>query len=189
MEEKRQLARLISDVLNPSERKMIICDAGANKGYQMKAFLEIGKNIYEAYGFDILDDKNKVVESPNDVVRKNYKLGSILDIPEFNIDFDIVMSTDVFEHIPINKTDIMAQQLLKLKPKYFVFQISRDVFNDGHITLKGTKFWTRKFKGYRVMKELNPVLREKWPLYEYNGVPRNGWNKCPGIIFLEKVEK
>lgn len=187
MENKRQLARLVSEVLNPSNRKMKICDAGANKGYLMKAFLEMG-GIYETYGFDILDDVSKVVESTNDVVRKNYKLGSVLNIPEFDTEFDIVTCINVFEHIPINKTGIMAQQLLKLRPEYFVFEISRDIFCDGHITLKGTKFWTRKFKGYRVMKELKPILREKLPLYEYCGVPRNGWNKSPGIVFLEKVE-
>lgn len=187
MEGKREFAKLVSNILNPENIPMKICDAGANKGYQMKAFLELG--IYEVYGFDILDDKNLIIESPNDIVRKNYMLGSILNIPKFDVEFDIVISTDVFEHIPLNKIDTMVEQLLKLQPRYFIFQISRDVFNDGHITLKGTRFWISKFKGYRVMKELKPLLRKKAPMYEYSGVPRNGWNKCPGLIFLERKTK
>lgn len=105
---------------------------------------------------------------------------------------DLVTSTDVFEHIPINKVDIMVSELKKLSPKYFVFMISKDMLNDGHITLKNTKWWIRKFRPeYRMMKELNRNLN-KTKLgeeeYCYTGIPRNGFNKVPGVIFLEKCK-
>lgn len=53
-----------------------ICDAGANRGYLMKAFQDRG---IKASGFDILENKDLVLED----VRDFYRLGSILDIPDF----------------------------------------------------------------------------------------------------------
>lgn len=156
----------------------------------MKAFLELG---YKVYGFDILDDKSTIVNSENDIVRNNYYLGSILDIPELPEKIDILTCIDVFEHIPINYVNQMAKQLLAISPGYFVFGISKDAISDGHITLKGTKWWTRKFKGYRVMHELTPFLNQFMTIeqehYQNTGIPRNGWNKVPGFIFLEKIKK
>lgn len=186
MRNKRPTAQLIHRMLN-SGSKMSICDAGANAGYLMKAFWELG---YDVYGFDILENKDTIVESENDIIRKNYKLGSILDIPRFNRDFDIVTAMNVFEHIPINYVDKMANELLKLRPRYFVFEISKDAISDGHITLKGTNWWVKKFKNYRVMKELEKDLKEEinsnGERYQYTGVPRNAWNGVPGIVFLER---
>lgn len=186
MRDKTQIAELIDCVLNPNGCHMKVLDAGANKGYQMKAFLENWTDRYDVYGFDILEDLDQVVDSQDDIIRKHYKIGSILDIPQFHQSFDIVISTDVFEHIPINKTDIMADQLTSLRPRFFAFQISKDAFNDGHITLKGTHFWISKFKGYHLMKEAVPRARRIWPEYEYSGIPVNGWNKVPGFVFLVK---
>lgn len=155
----------------------------------MKAFYELG---YEVYGFDILDDKSAICESENDIIRKNYYLGSILDIPKLPKHIDLLTCIDVFEHIPINYIDKMAQELLALAPRYFVFCISKDAISDGHITLKGTGFWVKKFKNYRVMKELTPQLNKIVTInqehYQNTGIPRNGWNKVPGFIFLERVD-
>lgn len=187
LDDKRRVAGLIDKYLNKDKKHYKLCDAGANRGYLMKAFLEI-EGRYDVYGFDILENLNEIIDSENDIIRKNYKLGSILDIPKFESNFDIVTSFNVFEHIPINYTDKMVNELLKLNPRYFVLEISKDVFSDGHITLKGTNFWVKKFKGYRVMKELGRELNEKEAWYRYCGIPRNSWNKCAGIIFLERVE-
>lgn len=185
---KRFIVELVDKYLNIEQKAWNICDAGANRGYLMAAFME--KSLYRAFGFDILEDLTEVIDSKDDKVRKHFKIGSILDIPSYDNmqigKFDVVVSCNVFEHIPINMTDIMVNQLLQLKPKFFVLEISRDVFSDGHITLKGTNFWVKKFKGYRVMKELGKELKRDIPEYKNCGIPRNGWNKCPGIIFLER---
>ena len=178
---KYWLADLVLSVLPDIK---VVCDAGANRGYLMKAFTDRG---IASYGFDILEDKSLVLQE----VRENFKLGSILDVPRFNTEFDLVISIDVFEHIPINKTDLMVDELKKLNPRYFVLQISKDMLNDGHITLKGTDFWVRKFiPQYRVMTELYDKLINFKTLegetYSNTGIPKNDYNKCPGIIFLEK---
>lgn len=150
----------------------------------MKAFRELG---YDSYGFDILEDTSEIIDYEKD----NYLLGSILAIPKFNRTFDIVTCMNVFEHIPINFIDTMAEELLKLSPKYFVFEISSDAISDGHITLKKSKFWINKFPGYRLTNELTRSLKQELNLrgehYQYTGVPRNRWNGVPGIIFMKKV--
>lgn len=46
---KRWLAGIVDTYLNPKKEKLSMCDAGANKGYLMKAFRELG---YDSYGFD-----------------------------------------------------------------------------------------------------------------------------------------
>lgn len=186
MEFKRWLVNLI---LNNLQIKSM-CDAGANRGYLMKAFYEKGIKVC---GFDILDNLDEVLPE----MREYYKLGSILDIPDFfkggGASFDLVTSTDVFEHIPINLINTMVIELKKMDPKYFVFMISKDMFNEGHITLKGTNWWVKKFKPeYRMMKELSKNLNKvklRGEEYRYTGIPRNGFNKVPGIIFLEKCDQ
>lgn len=184
---KQWIVNIIDRYLNTKGDLSIICDADANRGYLMKAFFDKG---YKAYGFDILEDKSHILD--NDNLKKNYKLGSILDIPHFDVTFDIVTCMNVFEHIPINFTDKMAEELLKLSPHYFVFEISKDAISAGHITLKNTRWWTKKFKGYRVMREINTKLKKEMTLsgecYQNTGVPRNHWNGVPGIVFLEKIE-
>lgn len=183
---KRWLVDLVSKYLKDIH---MVLDAGANRGYLMEAFRSQG---YDAYGFDILEDTSLVLENS----RANYKLGSILDIPEFDVKFDLVTCIDVFEHIPINFIDKMAEELLKLNPQYFVFQISNDVISDGHITIQSTKFWVNKFiktGKYRLMSELTSSLKETViqdgsDLYINTGLPRNGFNQVPGILFFERKE-
>lgn len=105
---------------------------------------------------------------------------------------DCVISIDVFEHIPINHSDEMVDKLKKLQPKYMVIGISKDMISAGHITLKGTKWWEKKFlPEYRMMKELEGKFRknqkDRKPRYQDTGMPRNGYNKCPGIMFFKKA--
>lgn len=176
---KRWFVDLILSVLDIH----LVCDAGANRGYLMEAFSERG---IKAFGFDILDSLDVVLEKH----RMNYKIGSILDIPKFDVEFDLVTSTDVFEHIPINKIDQMVSELKKLKPRYFCFMISKDMLNDGHITLKNTRWWMKKFEPeYKLMNELTKRLKNYVSggvPYRYTGIPRNGINQVPGIVFLER---
>lgn len=70
MESKRWFVNL---VLNNLQIKSM-CDAGANRGYLMKAFSERGIKVC---GFDILDSLDAVLPE----MREHYKIGSILDIP------------------------------------------------------------------------------------------------------------
>lgn len=131
---------LVNLILNNLSNVSKVLDAGANRGYLMYSFMSKG---IDAYGFDILEDKSRVLPE----CRDNFILGSILNIPKFNINFDLVTCIDVFEHIPINYIDLMAEQLININPKYFVFQISNDVISDGHITIKPSSFWIEKFTG------------------------------------------
>lgn len=129
---------LVDLILKNLNQPATVLDAGANRGYLMRSFMDRG---IDAYGFDILEDKSRVLKECSD----KFKLGSILNIPDFNIKFDLVTCIDVFEHIPINYIDLMSEQLLNLNPRYFVFQISNDVISDGHITIKSSSFWINKF--------------------------------------------
>lgn len=167
--------------------KPVVLDLGANKGYTMLAFLE---KHYDVWGIDILEDKSDIIDSPDNIVREHYILGSVCDMPKFPKKPDIIISINVFEHIPVNKVSKMAIGIEQLGAKYLVFVISKDIMSEGHITLKGTNWWVRKFPHYRLMRELKHSLNQERfsdnRLYQYSGIPRNGWNKVPGFIFLEK---
>ncbi len=108
----------------------------------MKALIE--RNI-DAYGFDIINDKSLIIDSKDDIIRNHFEIGSILNIPHFNRTFDLLTCIDVFEHIPINYVSTMIENIKHLGCKYLCIQISTDMFNDGHITLKSTRFWVDKF--------------------------------------------
>lgn len=71
----------------------------------------------------------------------------------------------------------------------------KDMMNDGHITLKNTRWWILKFKPeYRLMDEVGKQLKyyesanSKWVPYRYTGIPRKGINQVPGIMFLKRVD-
>lgn len=187
IEVKRWIVDVILYALG-TENIHSMCDAGANRGYLMAAFNE--KSI-ESYGFDILDNKELVIGGQDGFIAKNYKIASIVNGVNFNRVFDLVTCIDVVEHIPVNYSSKMAQTLKNLGAKYIVLQVSCDQLNDGHITLKGTKYWKKLFEPeYHIMKELNPKLNKICTMqgipYWETGIPANGFNQAPGIIFLEK---
>lgn len=181
--------RVVDLVLTMLPDLKSVCDAGANRGYLMKVFKDRGLDVY---GFDIMEDKSLVLDD----VKASYTIGSILNIPNLGFELgevECVISVNVFEHIPINKTDRMIAELKKLNPLFMVIGISKDMISPGHITLKRTNWWIKKFEPeYRVMKELKTKFKEyernRFPKYCDTGCPRNGFNKCPGIIFLKRAE-
>ncbi|GEM_PF-2913875 len=183
MKTKKWLVDLILSHL-PSVK--IVLDIGANRGHIMQVFKEKGLDVY---GFDILENLSEVFPD----LRANYKTGDVLkSIPDFEVAFELVTSFDVFEHLPVNMVPSATENIKKLNAQYLVFQISKDMLNDGHIALKGTNFWVSQFSDrYKVMTELYPPL-SKWKtlsgeLYRYTGIPKNDFNQVPGIVFFEGI--
>lgn len=120
-----------------------ILDYGCAKGYLVKAMRLLGKN---AYGYDVSEYALNCADSE---IRKYISS----DFP--NKHYDLVISKDVFEHIPYENIDEVITKLRKICDKMFVvvplgeygkFNIPSYELDKTHIIRESLDWWENIFK-------------------------------------------
>ena len=148
---------IIDNVINNYSFNTIL-DAGCGQGDVIKYLL---KNGYDCKGVEISDFivKQKSLELFN---RGIIKISSLENIPFDDNSFDIVFSSDVLEHIPEEKIDIVISELCRVA-KYDLFLTINlrpsSENNKYHITLKSREWWEDKFEKNNV--QINHLLITK----------------------------
>lgn len=129
-----------------------ILDAGCGMGYLVKEFALLGM---DAYGFDVSDN---AVESVKKWYNKDkIKQGSMLSIPYPDNYFDIVVSTDVLEHIAEEDIDKALSELRRVTKKYLYLNIATRVDRDfkWHICIHDRQWWENKIISSGFMHSFN----------------------------------
>lgn len=144
-----KMAHNLIKYLNLKESDKVL-DYGCSKGYFVKALriLDI-----DAYGCDISE---YALESVDSDVRDCCRL--IMDdslIPFDGVEFDWLVSKDVFEHMSEENIDVLLDCSFSFAKKMFhviplgnngVFRIPEYHQDNSHIQIHDEKWWTKKFE-------------------------------------------
>lgn len=151
-----------------------ILDYGCSKGFSVKALRLLHR---QAYGCDI---SNYAVNSADNETRKYLKISTEDNIVPFDMEFDYIISKDVFEHIPENCIDKVLTDLSKSGKNLFAviplgkndkFTIPAYSLDITHVLAKDKDWWISKFEinGWK-LKEFSYYvegIKESWKNFEF----------------------
>lgn len=141
----------------PLSAAQTILDVGCAKGWALQHLQEHGRGVA---GIDISERAIKFLKEQD----FECCLASAMDIPYEDSSFDLVMSTDVFEHLLPTDVEQAISECYRVASRYLVLQIhtgkSRIRFAAGqwakskglntlHLTIKPTKWWIEQFTNDR----------------------------------------
>tara|TARA_R110001592_G_scaffold71551_1_gene218670 strand:+ start:1504 stop:2112 length:609 start_codon:yes stop_codon:yes gene_type:complete len=153
MTHSRNLIKIINDII-PKNKKIL--DVGCSHGYAVEHLKNMG---YDSYGVDIAD---KAIEYCIKRGLTNCKCSNANNINFKDNMFDVILSTDTLEHIPINDVDKVIEEFNRVtKKEATIFikvatvpEINRSwehiindyVYSDLHLTTENLKFWRNNFE-------------------------------------------
>jgi hypothetical protein len=104
-------------------------------------------------GIDSSTDNSKYLE---DMVKSDITIANITVKVDFGL-YDLVISTEVAEHIPKKYSEVFVNNLVRHAKRYIVFSASQPgQWGDGHINCQKKDFWINLFenKGAVFQKEM-----------------------------------
>ncbi len=161
---KAEHAKAILTVL--PVRKVLI--GGCSSGMAVIAFRRLG---VEAWGFEFSDDLERIVLPE---VKPFVRRGSMTDIPFSAADsFEILMSTDVLEHVQIKQMSKMMGEMRRLRVPWMVHMINHIARTPDHMTLKPLSWWEHRFLGigYKLRRDLRTPVHSNPRIYGLRGDP------------------
>jgi SAM-dependent methyltransferase len=155
-----------------------ILDAGCGNGCAVQLLADAGK---QAKGFDISPTAAELARSYG----RDCIMGSILNIPFPEQSFDVVMSTDVMEHLKPEDVQKAIAECFRVGRKYLAMRIAtrlsgpRQPFLDAgiteidnpHLTVKSLKWWMKQFKQYAPCR-IAATDKRKWFIVEIGSKPK-----------------
>jgi SAM-dependent methyltransferase len=172
------LATELDDLFRPNR----VLDLGCAKGYLVSCFRRLG---VKAYGFDISE---YAVNSAPANAKKYVCQASIDSIPFPDKYFDLVVSTDVMEHLTLPQAEAAIREIQRVSSRFVYTNICLDLepglaedscrsyTNDdkSHITVAPRGFWNRRFReqGFIIREDLEERIRAtdiwkkvKWEIF------------------------
>tara|TARA_Y100000310_G_C20544110_1_gene744759 strand:- start:302 stop:1093 length:792 start_codon:yes stop_codon:yes gene_type:complete len=182
-------AELVEMIKRDNAWRSSVLDIGCSKGSALKSLKEVG---FDVYGIDIADI---AIQGCHKRGLSNCKVASCANI-EFNDNvFDVVMSSDVFEHIDKDELELSAKEIYRvMKPgAKFYFKICvrleqnrNSIYYDQILKGFNGKGELRK-KYERQMKNLHVTVEKKkfWiDLFTRHGLvstqAKMAWETSPG---------
>jgi SAM-dependent methyltransferase len=141
-----------------------ILDAGTGNGALTRLMRQYGKN---AYGIEL--SRAALEKECPDLLSKNYvEAGILTNLPYEDNSFDLVMSSDVLEHIDPAEADAVVKELVRVSRRHLFLSIS--LKNNGapkgeaeHTLLRPRVWWHKLFQkhGAVVNEEFLWAMQEK----------------------------
>lgn len=189
------LARELKKMFAPKR----VLDVGCAKGYLVESFRRLG---VVAFGVDISEYALSCSQGKS---RRYLAQASADGIPFPDNSFDLVVSTDVFEHLTVSQAEIAVAEISRVTSRFVYTNIclaqepglSDDYFridpnDESHITVASRDFWNKRFgnEGFTIRNDLEDHFRTadiwkmlKWEIFvlELDGLASNtraeGWRQ------------
>ena len=128
---------------------------GSGNGFE---FVQLRKNGFNAHNFDLYIP-------PVPMIQENSTQGSMLDMPFKDKEFDVLISTEVMEHIPLEECDIVLKECRRVA-NVAIFSIATipDHPFDTHVNVQTGLWWLNKFKeiGFNIIHgAIRPIMTMK----------------------------
>ena len=141
-----------------------VLDAGCGSGILVRHMLSKG---YVARGIE-LSDWIVQTQCPDLHQERIVQIGSLEDLPYRDNSFDLVFSSDVLEHIPVESIPRVASELVRVARRDLFFSISlrpSSMNNKYHVTLRPRAWWEQQFEncGVSVCQELVDRFQKRMP--------------------------
>ena len=140
--------RFATDVITKLQFHTVL-DAGTGNGALTRLMRQYGKN---AYGIE-LSPAVLEKECPDLLSKKYVEAGILTNLPYEDNSFDLVMSSDVLEHIDPSEADAVVRELVRVSRRHLFLSIS--LKNNGaprgeaqHTLLRPRAWWHSLFQKY-----------------------------------------
>lgn len=191
---------LIADALAKILPRGKLLDIGCGGGDLTHRLLKRG---FDAYGVDISE---YALANCHEDMKSRLQLADISSSPEVGGPFDIVLATDLLEHLYASDLDVAFDWMLANTKRWMFFCVAVADGEEfvhtkgtevplrfeatsiaGHVNVRNFRYWIKYFqsKGLKVRFDLSymfQIIREKHPGWMTTG----GWN-LSSTWFLEKV--
>ena len=117
------ILNIIGNYINQTERTVRILDAGCGEGFIDSMLLRKFPEI-QITGVEYLDDVLKIAKEMNPEV--TYVQGDITELQFPDKEFDIVLCTEVLEHIP--NPNVALQELIRVTNKNLLITVPHEPF-------------------------------------------------------------
>lgn len=143
----KRIARLVSSIMEYSPKTVL--DVGCGWGVVVR---DLRKQGIEAWGIDFAEPVKDFWEGDF------YKIADANSIPFSDHSFDIVFSSDFFEHIPKEEIDNVYSEMKRVGgkviaviPKAQTLNLSQTHY---HITNEPLEWWEKKLEGAEIIRSI-----------------------------------
>jgi ubiquinone/menaquinone biosynthesis C-methylase UbiE len=144
---QERINRLVSIIMEYNPKKVL--DVGCGWGMVVK---ELRNRGIEAWGIDFAEPVSKFWEGDY------YKVADAKEIPFPDNYFDIVFSSDFFEHIPEEEIDKVCEEMKRVGKQVVAVIPRLAVLNESqtyyHVTNKSFEWWKERLEGVKIIKSL-----------------------------------
>ena len=148
-------AKIFHEVLGVNS----IVDFGCSIGTYLEYFLSVGCDVR---GFEYCYEECKKNIEKVKGLSPFISFGDVTTKIETSQKYELAMSTEVAEHIPENKSDVLVDNLCNSSDKYILFTAARKgQGGTGHINCQDPEYWIEKFKekGWSLNQSLVDKIR------------------------------
>lgn len=175
----KKLYPYLEKILNKDNNKIL--DLGCSHGLAVKELIDLG---YDAYGIDVSKTAINLCKNRN---LSTCKLGSATNIPFDDNFFNIIISSDVLEHILPIDIDIVIKEMYRVSNGYCLLSIACDTegnnqpimnihkkyneylnINRLHTTIMNDNEWDNKFllNGFKKLYHLSMINNDYQVIYK-----------------------
>jgi len=154
----------------------VILDAACGFGYGSAYFSKFCKNVY---ALDLAENNIKFGESTYSFANINWILGDVTALPFENDKFDVYVSFETFEHLPLNTIDNYIEEAIRVVKKDGLFILStpnsetrQNIHNPFHIKEYSfqelSSILKQYFKNIKFFSQVNFTVIEGYNKHAFN---------------------
>lgn len=182
-------AKVVTALLIAWLRPDSVLDVGCGAGAWCRTWMEGGITTVMGVDGSYVDRKNILIPDINFVAR------DLSQAFHLDVQFDIVVSLEVAEHIPAGSADVFVDNLTRHGDVVLFSAAVPGQGGEFHVNERPLEYWREKFiaRGYRCYDPIRPIIRGNQsvePWYRYNSLlyaNERGRSRLPQEVIESEV--